>query len=255
MCRKRGWAEHRGVHLGRIHAEDLQAAGQQGLAGPAGALPISTHLAPLGIGSCDQRRASSIFSHARLTASGGNSMCIKPPGQREGRAPARCHPTHHWPASINTQSSTQSPGRAGLGQMMAAPQGLRPRAGMPQGLIGRDGRRRDRGLEAMFARLVAISLPGVNPREGPIAGQIPGCPGQRPGIGPAGFSERKAPGPRKHRFQLIFAGQADSFGQLEGEEAGPREGRAELRLPPGEFALQRLLGPHLASDKQELLLG
>ena len=47
---------------------------------PPGALPISAHRAPGGIGSCDHRRASSIFSHARDTASAGISRHIIPPG-------------------------------------------------------------------------------------------------------------------------------------------------------------------------------
>ena len=52
-------------------------------------LPISAQRAALGIGICDHRKASSIFSHARLTASGGNSNRIMPPGDRDGIDRAR----------------------------------------------------------------------------------------------------------------------------------------------------------------------
>ena len=45
----------------------------------------------------------------------------------------------------------------------------------------------------------------------------------------AGLPNRESPCPRKDRFQVEVAGQMETFGQFEREEAGPREHGAELR--------------------------
>ena len=50
---------------------------------PPGELPISTQRSPDLMGNSDQRRASSIFSQARETASAGSSIGHKPPGKRD----------------------------------------------------------------------------------------------------------------------------------------------------------------------------
>ena len=137
-------------------------------------------------------------------------------------------------------------------EMVAGHQLVRARAGLPQRFVGRHGRRRDRNLEAVVARLASIALPGMDADDGPIAEQVPCLPRGGRRIGLRGLAERKPVRSGKDRGQVKVGGQKLLLGQFEGEKSGPRKGEAEIGPLPGQLGLDRPLRADLASDKQEV---